>query len=50
MKTLKTKIVNFFRVKCPKCEGTLHVTDIHITTFLGEVNVYECDQCSRKFI
>nr|DAY55024.1 MAG TPA: Transcription initiation factor IIE, alpha FINGER, Transcription [Caudoviricetes sp.] len=47
---LKTKIVLFFSTKCPICDGTLHVVDVHITTFWGELNVYECDKCKRRFI
>lgn len=46
----KAKIVRFFSIKCPKCNGTLHVLDMHITTFWGELNVYECDKCKRRFI
>ncbi len=48
--SLKARIVRFFLIKCPRCDGTLHVTDVHVTTFWGELNVYQCDKCKKKFI
>lgn len=48
--SLKSEIVRFFTIKCPKCDGTLHVVDVHITTFFGELDVYECDKCKCRFI
>lgn len=49
--SLKSKIVQFFPIPCPLCKaGKLHVVNIHITTFWGKLNVYECDKCKKKFV
>lgn len=48
--SIKSKIVKYFAIKCPKCDGHLYITGLHITTFWGSVDVYECDKCKNRFI
>lgn len=50
MRKIINWIIEFFRLKCPKCGGILVYHSIHIFKDGSEKDIYECTNCKKKFI
>ena len=35
---------------CPYCKNSLYVSDLHLSTKIGIVDVYECENDNRMFV
>lgn len=48
--SMLTKILNLFKLKCPKCNGKLTQDFVHHFWGGTEVNGYTCIKCKKQWI